>query len=113
MKPYIEEKEDRLLALERSYRNQRIGAGFLAAFIGFALLCLFVLDYANQKTISPSPDIHAEIPIPVFWSFALWFFFAYRAQTKLTLIRHIKHLRKKERSEESGSGCYPPAPGSA
>lgn len=91
MKPNIEEKEDRLLAMERSYWFQLIGAGFIAAIIVFASLGNFVFE--NQSVGVVRPDIRMMMSPSELWAFAFWFFIACRAQTKLTLIKHIKHHR--------------------
>ena len=107
-----------MLSLERSYRNERAGAGALALITGLPLLAYAVM-IAYYRLRYPE----ASVSVPVNWDifrnsglfFMVPFFVAYRAQTKLWMIEHLKHhiTEKGKPSEPAGSGYRPPAAGSA
>ena len=101
-----------MLALERSYRNERAGGGLLAILTGLPLLvCALII--ANSRFRFP----RSSYDIPINWDYFLHFgflfivflFLAYRAHTKLQMIKHLKHHVEDESitSEQSVPG-YPP-----
>ncbi len=100
----IAKEEASLLKLERSYRNERLGAGILAAFTGLPLILFSILQlqigYMSARDIPSDVKHRIEIPInsrqqTANYSstvlFMIFFFFAYRAHSRLTLIKHIKY----------------------
>ena len=112
MKYYLTKKEKRMIALERSYRNERAGSGFIAILLGLPILtCALII--ANSRIRFPTSPYDIPINMDFFsrygFLFMIFIFLAYRAHTKLRMIKHLKHHIEDESmtSEQSVPG-YPP-----
>ncbi|MFA5344580.1 MAG: hypothetical protein WC381_11555 [Kiritimatiellia bacterium] len=110
MKYELTKREKQMLSLERSYRNERAGAGAFALITGVPLLvyAIFILYYRLRF-----PE--AATLVPINWDifrnaglyFMIPFFLAYRAHTKLQMIEHLKHhISEKDKNSEPASSDY-------
>jgi hypothetical protein len=92
MKPELTRRERRMVSLERSYRNERAGAGAVALLTGLPPLA-YAIVIAYYRVRLPE----ASASLPIHWEvfrysglpFMVSFFLAYRAQTKLWMIKHL------------------------
>jgi len=99
MENAIDRSEEKLLGLERSYRNERKGASFLAVMTGIPLIMkalhIFPSEvFARQVETGPFPAYKMALIT------MLWIFLAYRAHSKLTLIQCIKYHKEKEKMNQ-------------
>ena len=83
-----------MIALERSYRNERAGGAFLAALSGLPILfCALII--ADSRIRFPASPYDIPINMDFFsrygFLFMVFIFLAYRAHTKLRMIKHLKH----------------------
>ena len=104
MKYELTKHEKRMISREHSYRNERAGAGVFALLTGLPLL-FYAIVIAYYRLRFPETPNHVPIHWEVFRNSGLpsllFFFFAYRAQTKLWMIEHLKHhITEEIRSSE-------------
>ena len=110
MKQELTKREKRMVSLERSYRNERTGAGAFALLTGLPLLgYAVVIAYYRLRfpEASTSIPIHWEVFRNSGLPFMVSFLLAYRAQTKLWMIEHLKHhISEDNKTSEPAGGAY-------